>query len=116
MSLPVSGLSVVLVAQWAGEALTLFPLRHQLQSADELGLAHTVSWTIADNYKIWTLTCRNKSSLLIMLPISFSLCFVLVCALHPFSFWMCCCVLRNLRQVSAASHSQVRRPGKLGTI
>lgn len=60
MFLPVSGLSVVLVAQWAGEELMLFPLRHQLQSVDELVLAHTVTWTIADNYKIWTLTCRNK--------------------------------------------------------
>lgn len=28
--LPVSGLSIVLVAQWAWEALTLSPLRHQL--------------------------------------------------------------------------------------
>lgn len=48
------------VAQWAGEALALLPLRHQLQAADELGLAHTVCWTIAGNYKFWTLTCRNK--------------------------------------------------------
>lgn len=49
MFLPVSRLSVVLVAQWAGEELTLFPLKHQLQSVDELVLAHTVSWTVADN-------------------------------------------------------------------
>lgn len=59
-ALTVSGLSVVLVAQWAGEALALSPWKHQLQAADELGLAHTVSWTTADNYKIWTLTCRKK--------------------------------------------------------
>lgn len=56
---PVFVLSVVLVAaQWAGEALTLFPVRHQLQSADELSLAHTLSLTIAHNYR--TFTCRNK--------------------------------------------------------
>lgn len=58
-ALAVSGLSVVLVAQWAEEALTLLSLKHQLQAADELGLAHTVSWTTANN-KFWSLTCRNK--------------------------------------------------------
>lgn len=59
-ALTVSGLPVVRGAQWAGEALALSPWKHQLQAADELGLAHTVSWTTADNYKIWTLTCRKK--------------------------------------------------------
>lgn len=46
--------------------------------------------------------------------VSLSLCFVPVRALHPFC--TCCCILRSLRQVSAASHSQVRRPGKLGMV
>lgn len=37
------GCGTLLAAQWAGEALTLFPLRHQLQSACKLGLAHSLS-------------------------------------------------------------------------
>lgn len=40
-ALTLSGLSAVLITQWPGEALILLPLRHQLQAADELGLAHT---------------------------------------------------------------------------
>lgn len=109
--LPVSGLSDVLVAQWAEEAFTLFPLRHQFSL---VGLAHTISLTIADKCKFWTHTCRRVTCSSCLLSPFFPW-FVLVRALHPFSFWICCS-MSNLRQVSAASHSPVRRPGKLRTV
>lgn len=94
MFLPVSRLLVVLAVQWAGEALTLFTPEHQLQSSDELILAHTVSWTTAGNYKIWTLTCKIKKQLAHAPYLLFAL-FCTCTRFAPFHFLdvLCCEVL-----------------------
>lgn len=105
--LPVLGLLVV--SQWGGRALTWFLLRHQLLN--------------------WALLTLSAGPLLIVTrfepsPVEIKeqlahhapyLLFSLLCTC-TLSLCGCAVFLRNLRQVSAASHNQVRRPGKLGTI
>lgn len=117
MFLPVSGLSVVLVAQWAGEALTLFPLRHQLQSADELGLAWLtpLAGPLLITKRFGLSPVEVKEQLAHHAPyLLFSLLFTCTCFV-PFLF-LDLLYFEESQAVSAASHRQVRRPGKLGTV
>lgn len=92
MFLPVSRLSLVLAAQWAGEALTLFTLEHQLQSSDEPSWLTLLAGPLLITTRFGLSPVKLKSNLLIMFPIFALFCTCTLCTLSLSG----CVVLRGI--------------------
>lgn len=91
-------------------------LRHQLQAACKKGLASSLNQAIAVDYEIWTQMCRSKRVVCSSCSVCPFLSGMHWCALHPFIFLDVLLCYEESQMEGDSLHSQVRRPGKLGTI